>query len=294
MFLENKYTKWYHQIIENAKARTHVDGYTEQHHIIPTSLGGKNWPDNKVRLTPREHFICHMLLTKMTTNLARSKMLFAFSMLTHIKNIGEGRYLPASRLYEYARNCHSNAMKEWWTPERKVAQSIAKKGRNYITPEGRARNREYQLTKVWSEKAIQNRIDMVHRTAEARRGKPWTEGRRATSIADPYHHTPEWKAVLQAKYKGKRLSQGRRVGHWFRSPAGEEILFCPMKLVAKQYGISVFCLNNIKKGAKSVQHADWQYIRPATKEEENSTIILAENAYSSNQIRNNSLLAINT
>lgn len=65
MFVENKYFKYYYSIVDRAKSRT-IYGYKERHHIIPKSLGGSNNKENIVDLTAREHFICHLLLTKMT------------------------------------------------------------------------------------------------------------------------------------------------------------------------------------------------------------------------------------
>jgi len=76
MYLQNKYTTWYYSIINNAKNRN-IDSYTEKHHIIPKSLGGDNSTDNLVKLTAREHFICHLLLTKMVNGPERHKMLSA-------------------------------------------------------------------------------------------------------------------------------------------------------------------------------------------------------------------------
>lgn len=38
--------------------------YTEEHHIIPSCLGGSDDPENLIRLTAREHFIAHRLLAK--------------------------------------------------------------------------------------------------------------------------------------------------------------------------------------------------------------------------------------
>jgi len=79
MYLQNKYTRYYYNIINNAKARS-IDGYSEQHHIIPKSLGGSNDKSNLVALTPREHFICHWLLTKMLPKSPEQKKLYhAFS-----------------------------------------------------------------------------------------------------------------------------------------------------------------------------------------------------------------------
>jgi hypothetical protein len=65
-FLNNKYNRWYYQIINNAQDRP-VIGYTEKHHILPRSLGGTDDISNIVKLSAREHFVCHLLLTKITT-----------------------------------------------------------------------------------------------------------------------------------------------------------------------------------------------------------------------------------
>jgi hypothetical protein len=39
-------------------------GIYDSHHIIPKCMGGSNFTSNKVLLTPREHFIAHLLLSK--------------------------------------------------------------------------------------------------------------------------------------------------------------------------------------------------------------------------------------
>jgi hypothetical protein len=78
MYLQNKYTRCYYNIVERAKARD-LTGYVENHHIIPKSLGGSNNNDNLVRLTAREHFVCHWLLTKMLPDgKDRWRMMYAF------------------------------------------------------------------------------------------------------------------------------------------------------------------------------------------------------------------------
>lgn len=60
-FLKNKYTKWYFNIVSVAQNRD-ISGYTEEHHIIPKSLGGNNKKENLVNLTGREH--CGKTTTK--------------------------------------------------------------------------------------------------------------------------------------------------------------------------------------------------------------------------------------
>jgi len=65
MFKENKYTKCYYSIINRRQIHKLNITNSENHHIIPKSIGGSNDKTNLVRLSPREHYICHLLLTKM-------------------------------------------------------------------------------------------------------------------------------------------------------------------------------------------------------------------------------------
>lgn len=58
------YNKIYTDIINNSKNRIINNQYIEIHHIIPKCMGGTNTPENLVKLTLREHFICHKLLVK--------------------------------------------------------------------------------------------------------------------------------------------------------------------------------------------------------------------------------------
>lgn len=60
IFKDNKYTKWYFNILEKYS----VDIGGESHHIIPRSCGGNNSKNNIRRITSRAHLICHFLLPK--------------------------------------------------------------------------------------------------------------------------------------------------------------------------------------------------------------------------------------
>ena len=99
-FLENKYAKWYNSIIDNAQKRILTE-YIEKHHIIPRSLGGNNTKTNLVNLTYSEHFICHRLLTKITTGNARIKMLHALGKFIQSSPLQQRNL--TSRQYEIAR-----------------------------------------------------------------------------------------------------------------------------------------------------------------------------------------------
>lgn len=97
IFIDNKYTHWYYAIICKAQSRLIQHTYTESHHIIPKSLGGSNKKENLVKLTAREHFVCHWLLTKMVAKCHQSKMLYALYCMTHVKTNDQIRYLPSAR-----------------------------------------------------------------------------------------------------------------------------------------------------------------------------------------------------
>ena len=90
MFIENKYKKWYDIIVENAQGRVLADNiYVEKHHIIPKCAGGDNSKSNIAVLTAREHFMCHLLLTRCTEGKLKRDMQFAlgaFSMNSKLQS----------------------------------------------------------------------------------------------------------------------------------------------------------------------------------------------------------------
>ena len=100
LFIQNKYYKWYYNIIASAKDRVEIIGYSENHHIIPKCMGGSNSHENLVRLSAREHFICHLLLTKMTTGEDRSRMVFALWGMRR-RNKFQNERIISNRTYEY-------------------------------------------------------------------------------------------------------------------------------------------------------------------------------------------------
>lgn len=103
------YQKTYEQIIERARIRQ-IEGYVEKHHIIPRCLGGSNNKDNLIKLTAREHFICHRLLVEIYPN--ETKLKYAL----YLMNIGKQKYKGAdykisNRVYERLKLEHSELMK---------------------------------------------------------------------------------------------------------------------------------------------------------------------------------------
>lgn len=81
--IQNKYLKLYLQIISN-RIKNPADStqYTENHHILPHSMGGTKSKSNMVRLYPREHFISHKLLVKCTSGKSYYKMSKAIAIFS--------------------------------------------------------------------------------------------------------------------------------------------------------------------------------------------------------------------
>lgn len=184
LFLQNKYTDWYFSIVNNAKERV-TQGYSERHHIIPKTLGGKNDKSNIVVLTAREHFICHLLLTKMLVDDDRHKMIYALHMLSNASNKLHQRYTPSSKLYEYERKIfsetHSCRMKQnhpLKNPANRIKHQLGVDRRGPTSVKGRKHSPESiekMRNKQWSEKALKNRLDNCLKAAEARRGSKWSD-----------------------------------------------------------------------------------------------------------------------
>lgn len=87
MYLHNKYTIWYYRIIHRASLRSlPKDFYKETHHIMPKCFGGKNTKENLAELTAHEHWVCHLLLTKMLKGQEKFKMVAAAIRLAHSRH----------------------------------------------------------------------------------------------------------------------------------------------------------------------------------------------------------------
>lgn len=117
-FIQNKYTKWYFNIIENAKLRNTKHRDDELHHILPKSifpeykkLSQHKW--NGVYLTPREHFICHWMLTNMTSSTNKAKMVYALNKMLLVENQYQTRYKPSSRIYKLLRESYKRNIRKY-------------------------------------------------------------------------------------------------------------------------------------------------------------------------------------
>ena len=99
-----RYINFIHSCIENNKSG--ITEFSEKHHFLPRSLFPDyvHDPENIIRLTGRQHFLCHWMLAKATDS---HKMWFAFNQMRRICN---DEY--QSILYQYAREKISQIISE--------------------------------------------------------------------------------------------------------------------------------------------------------------------------------------
>ncbi len=197
IFIANKYTKWYNNIILKASNRSKPNVYTEKHHIIPKSLGGDNLPSNLVSLTAREHFICHWLLTKMLPDELRYK---ATSALWYMTNTRKDQY--RSRIYSIARIAHAHEISKRLTgitrsQETREKISISKKGLPVSLETRRNMSIARKGMKLKTVSPLKGKKNPEHsaklkgrivpeserrKISAALKGKPWSVAKRASQI----------------------------------------------------------------------------------------------------------------
>lgn len=160
IFKTNKYSKWYYTLIQRAASRIQDNStYYETHHIVPKSLGGDDSRENLVCLTAKEHFVCHLLLTKMVDGRPMYQMIKALHMMTissrHQNRITGSKY---QILKIKAAQAHSILTKgrPKHSPETRLRMSLAAKGRpgpnlgKKLTPE-QSQRRSEQIRKAFAD-----------------------------------------------------------------------------------------------------------------------------------------------
>jgi hypothetical protein len=189
MYLNNKYTTWYYLIITYAQQNVNREGYSEKHHIIPKSLGGSNDPSNIVKLSAREHYICHLLLIRMTEGTSKNKMRYAAWMMVK-NNPHQSRIRLTSKRFQTLKEQMIKANKERPGPnlgiimpaETRQKLSIALKGRKQPsrTPEHNAKLGRYVRTdehKIAISQSRKSQIGLQKRSQETKlKMSAWQKG----------------------------------------------------------------------------------------------------------------------
>jgi len=188
MYLQNKYTKWYYNIIDRAKSRVLAkEIYIEKHHIIPRSLGGTNDSKNLVELTAKEHFICHLLLSKMTEGQNQNKMIHALWCMSMLTN-RQKKYKIKSQTYSILKEKLS-LVKRAQTPWNKgligkYTQSEESNQKRSETMKGRTSPNKGKYGELNSFYGKQHSEKTIEQIKEKTKGRvPWNKGKRGCQVA---------------------------------------------------------------------------------------------------------------
>lgn len=173
MFINNKYYTWYTRLVERAKSRI-APHPNETHHIIPKSMGGDDTDENLCRLTPREHFICHLLLTKFTIGSYKNKMTYAFWGMAHRNNIKLNARLYNSLKDDfYKLNSKSNIEKFGLDRAIEISKKIgqASTGRIFSSKTRKKMSDAHKGKSVWNKGLTKENSESLKRLSNKLQGK---------------------------------------------------------------------------------------------------------------------------
>lgn len=195
--IKNKYYVWYYKLIEKAKLRTTIDGYFEKHHIVPRCLGGVDTSDNLVKLTLREHYVAHLLLTKFHEGEAKRKLYYGlWRLLLDAKN-------KNSRIFEIYRSKYIETSLKTYVATKETCDKISKSNI------GVKKTRTEKLLKDWERRKI-----VYSGSGNPRYGVCLSEETKK-KIGDANRgkiRTEEHKKKISESGKGKKRSPGCHVG----------------------------------------------------------------------------------
>lgn len=199
-FLDNKYTSWYNRIITNAMRQNRSEDTTlyERHHIIPVSLGGTNEEHNLVYLTFREHYVCHLLLIKMTNGSDKAKMWLAVWWVGSVGSNGNKRLL-SSRYFQRKRQeslTQRKGIPKSEETKRKI--SIAKTGKKLGPASVKAKQNMSAAQKARGARTEKERLKISQRLKGS---TPWMKGKK---------HRPDSLEKMRQSQRGNNNAKGKK------------------------------------------------------------------------------------
>lgn len=213
------YREKYDELIESRSSlnRKKTEGCFESHHIIPKCFGGSNGKENRVLLTPKEHFIAHLLLTECYMGIERRSMVFALSQMMR-SNKYQQRIHSASR-YDMVRRLESEVqigVPKTEEQKRKISQSLTgRPGCNLGKKYSEEHCRKIGLSKKGRVKT-QEEIEKIRLKAIGRKMPPLTAETKAkmSEAAKKRCATQEYKdrmfPLLRTLTVGRKMTEEHR------------------------------------------------------------------------------------
>ena len=196
------YTRIYNQIIERAQNRK-LNGYVEKHHIVPKCIGGLNVKENIVKLTAREHFLCHMLLCEIHPLEYKLKHAL-FLMAIGKQKVREKTYVIGSRVYERLKTEYSLML----TGKPQTQETKNKKSKSMLDIwEGKTKEEMSEIgQKRWSTRK-ENGTDKVtwgDKISQSLKGRDTTQANQSRSkpilqFDTQNNFIQEWPSISEAE-----------------------------------------------------------------------------------------------
>lgn len=209
------YQKVYNKLIEKRKRDILIkddDTYVEVHHIIPSSEGGTDEPQNLVSLTPKEHYIAHLMLVKIYND---RKMWYAYlAMCCGNKFQYRGFRKITAKVYERLRIDTYEARKgrPAWNKGKKMSEEQKKK----ISETQKVKKGSEEARRKMSERmkgknhpfyGKHHSEETRRKMSEAQKGRP--SPLRGTHFSEEHilkmRHTKTCRKVLQLSKDGSEV-----------------------------------------------------------------------------------------
>lgn len=186
-------------IIDNARIRDKTKlPYTERHHIKPRSMGGGNHHENLVYLTLEEHYMVHLLLTKIFPYHHHLKL-----SMKGLRNRGCGaktnkQYAENRKAHhDHLRSVNSGAFRKEMSRNNMLGKTHTDETRNLMSTNGKGKGLGRMLSEETKAKISKNR-----------KGKPVSVETRARLSESHKGNTnsPETRAKISEILKSKQIT----------------------------------------------------------------------------------------
>lgn len=215
------YKKIHDAIINRAKTRV-VEGYVEEHHIIPKSMGGTDDSSNIVNLTPEEHFLIHILLMKIYPD--NHNLIYAVKLMCEHNTTNR----MSNKLYGWLKRRHSEAssikFKTMWSNPKKRAQIINSMIVSFNTPEHKKQKSE-MMKREW-----QNNRDK--RLSQIQKLQKEYNKHTANIVRDKWKNDEEYK--LKMRNRKPRGPDGSKMKAKWSDPVWREKMLLQRKLAKER------------------------------------------------------------
>lgn len=238
MFNDSKYSDWYYTLMDMGRRdNTESSVYYEKHHVIPRSMGGDNSKTNIVALTPRQHYVAHLLLTKMCIDKSdRLSMIRAWWVLKHTR----GQRVSNSRLFATLREEYSKAARAARIGKKHSDETRNKISANHACVKG-ANNPNYgKITSESTKQKIRANKRSLSGNENPMYGKTHTDEVKQLLST---HGKAKWTPEMRDKIR-KARSPGVVVTPWGHFLSYREAAFSPLALFKDPATIKRRCDRN--------------------------------------------------